>query len=220
MDTIFSLKDFSTRFQQSDEKLAKKHDDDLFYNSDMAISYHLMGAATKQENVDYSAPYWKDAAVLITIIDHIDGAKMLFTERSAKLRNHSGQISFPGGRVDSTDKTSIDAALREAWEEISLQNDNVAILGELPPYFTGTGYKIAPIVATLRHTQEFIANPAEVEKIFEVPMAFLMNPKNHQKMHKEINGKQRSWYALHYQDYIIWGATAGMIVHLYERLYA
>ncbi len=220
MGNDFSLADFTKRFYKKEQSIVHTHDDAANFNSDLSISYHLMGAANKAEPIDYHAPTWKKAAVLITVIDHNDGAKILFTERSSKLRNHSGQISFPGGRVDSSDKNDIDAALREAREEIALQDDNVAILGKLPSYFTGTGYKIAPIVAALQKQQDFIANPTEVEKIFEVPMAFLMDPKNHQKMHKEIDGKQRSWYALYYKDYVIWGATAGMIVHLYERLYA
>lgn len=220
MHNFFSLADFSMRFQQSNEKFACQNDSDLIFNSDMAISYRLMEATSQSENLDYDAPHWKNAAVLIIIMNYEQGAKVLLTERSSALRNHSGQVSFPGGRIDESDSNAIDAALREAEEEIALQKDNVTILGQLPFYFTGTGYKIAPIVAVMPSLQDFIINPQEVTNIFEVPLEFLMNPNNHQKIHKQINGKQRSWYALSYQNHLIWGATAGMIVHLYERLYA
>jgi 8-oxo-dGTP pyrophosphatase MutT (NUDIX family) len=146
---------------------------------------------------------------------------VLLTRRNASLREHSGQIAFPGGRVDATDASDEDAALREAFEEVGLPPDKVLILGQLNRYVTGTGFDIAPVVGIVK--QPFVANLAEgeVAEMFQVPLAFLMNPQNHRRHVIEISvDSRRTFYSMQYQNYFIWGATAAMLRNFYRMLAA
>jgi 8-oxo-dGTP pyrophosphatase MutT (NUDIX family) len=146
---------------------------------------------------------------------------VLLTRRNASLREHSGQIAFPGGRVDETDASDEAAALREAFEEIGLRSENVEVLGQLNRYVTGTGFDIAPIVGIVK--QPFMANlsTGEVSEIFQVPLVFLMNPQNHRRHVIEITAdSRRTFYSIPYQNYFIWGATAAMLRNFYRMLAA
>lgn len=165
------------------------------------------------------ADIWKNAAVLVGVVDYGDDARVIFTERSSALRNHSGQISFPGGRCDDNDLSAIHTALREAREEIALDAHAVNVLGPMPSYLTGTGYRIEPVVGIVAQPQKFTANPQEVAAIFDVPLSFLMTSANYEIQSREIRGIKRRFYVIQYQDRFIWGATAGIIRMLYERLY-
>lgn len=165
------------------------------------------------------APLLRPAAVLVPIVDRPTGLTVLLTERSAHLSSHAGQVSFPGGRIDPDDDGPIGAAIRETWEETHIPAEFITPLGLLDPYETGSGFVIVPVVALLREGCQPIANPAEVDEIFEVPLTFLMDVANHQQHSAHWQGQQRRYYAMPYDSHNIWGATAGMIVNLRERLF-
>jgi 8-oxo-dGTP pyrophosphatase MutT (NUDIX family) len=158
------------------------------------------------------------AAVLFPIVLRDGGHTVLLTQRTAHLKDHAGQISFPGGRVEDADLSPIHTALRETEEEIGLARAQVEILGFLPEYRTGTGFRITPVVALVRPPFELQPDPFEVAEIFEVPLAFLLDPANHQRHSLHYRGALRNYFAMPYGDYFIWGATAGMIRSLTERL--
>ena len=160
----------------------------------------------------------RPAAVLIPIVDHAQPT-VLLTQRSAHLNDHAGQISFPGGKIDATDASPLDAALREAEEEVGLGREFVEPIGYLDLYGTGFGFRILPTVARVRPGFELRINEAEVVDAFEVPLSFLMNPVNHQIHSKEFRGLERSFYAMPFAERYIWGATAGILRVLYERIY-
>jgi 8-oxo-dGTP pyrophosphatase MutT (NUDIX family) len=158
------------------------------------------------------------AAVLFPIVERDHGHTVLLTQRTAHLRDHAGQISFPGGRVEDDDPTPVDTALRETEEEIGLAREHVEILGFLPEYRTGTGFKVTPVVALVRPPFELALDPFEVAEAFEVPLAFLLDPANHKQHSLHYRGALRHFFAMPYGDYFIWGATAGMIRSLADRL--
>jgi 8-oxo-dGTP pyrophosphatase MutT (NUDIX family) len=158
------------------------------------------------------------AAVLIPIIARPQATTMLFTERAADLRRHAGQISFPGGKIDPEDTDDIAAALREAEEEIRLPRAAVDVIGRLGRYETRTGFLINPVVGLLAADNLFVPQASEVASVFEVPLAYLMDPLNIQTHSREWQGRQRHYYAIFYGDRYIWGATAGMIVQLARQL--
>lgn len=160
----------------------------------------------------------RPAAVLVPIVARPEPT-VLLTQRSAHLATHSGQISFPGGRMDPEDATAIATALREAEEEIGLDRALVEPLGFLDSYRTGTGFQVSPVVAVVADTYALTLNRDEVDDAFEVPLAFLMDPSNHQRHSREWRGRVRDFYAMPYGDRYIWGATAGMIVNMHERLF-
>jgi 8-oxo-dGTP pyrophosphatase MutT (NUDIX family) len=160
----------------------------------------------------------RPAAVLIAVIDHPQPT-VLLTQRSAHLNEHAGQISFPGGKIDATDASPRDAALREAYEEVGLKREFIEPIGYLDLYGTGFGFRILPTVARVRPGFKLVINHSEVDDAFEVPLAFLMNPENHQVHSKEFRGMERSYYAMPFAERYIWGATAGILRVLYERIY-
>ena len=178
---------------------------DFDLNPDMLADFAVMEAP-------------RPAAVLIPIVAR-DALTVLLTQRTATLSSHAGQISFPGGRVDLADPSIEAAALREANEEIGLAAHHIEPLGFIDSYRTGTGYRIAPLVALVEPSFTLTLNPAEVEHAFEVPLAFLMDEVNHQRHSREWRGRERAFYAMPYGDHYIWGATAGMIKNLHQRLF-
>ncbi len=171
------------------------------------------------------------AAVLLPLVMR-DELTLLLTERSTNLSTHSGQIAFPGGRTDDTDHDAVDTALREAQEEISLSRDHVEVLGTLPTYVTGSAFIVTPVVALVQPGFTLQPNPGEVADVFEVPLAYLMNPAHHRRHETEFGGVLRQWLSMPYIDPMgelhrgesreryIWGATAGMLRNFYWFLSA
>lgn len=164
-------------------------------------------------------PEQRPAAVLAPIIKRATGWTMLFTARSVETPAHPGQISFPGGRVQASDANAVETALRETLEEIGLERRFIEPIGAWDRYDTITGYRVTPIVALVEPGFELTLDPREVASVFEAPLDFLMNPANHEKREAQWQGRTRYYYAMPYGDHFIWGATAGMIRALYERLY-
>jgi 8-oxo-dGTP pyrophosphatase MutT (NUDIX family) len=158
------------------------------------------------------------AAVLVPIIAHPGGLTVLFTQRTAHLKAHSGQVSFPGGRAEPGDASAEETALRESEEEIGLPRERVEVLARLPEYFTRTGFRVTPVVGLIEPPLELKPDPGEVEAVFEVPLAFLLDARNHQRHTREFQGQSVGYYAMPYGDRNIWGATAGMVVNLCRAL--
>ncbi len=161
----------------------------------------------------------RPAAVLLPIVDRPQGLSVLLTLRASHLRAHSGQIAFPGGKIDPGE-TPRAAALREAHEEIGLDARFVEPLGWLDPYLTGTGFRIAPLVALVDPSFALAVNHQEVEEAFETPLSFLMDPANHRLDQREWQGRMRKFYVMPHEGRNIWGATAGILRNLYERLFS
>lgn len=158
------------------------------------------------------------AAVLVPLILRPDGLQVMLTQRTAHLKDHAGQISFPGGRAEPEDADSVATALRESQEEVGLPPELVQVLGRLDNYVTSTGYEVAPVVGLIRPPFPVKPDPYEVAEVFEVPLAFLVDPRNHERHNREFQGRKRHFYVLPYQDRYIWGATAGMLVNLANLL--
>jgi 8-oxo-dGTP pyrophosphatase MutT (NUDIX family) len=158
------------------------------------------------------------AAVLVPLVERAHGWYVLLTLRAADLHDHAGQVSFPGGRIEPEDPDAVHAALREAEEEIGLPMSHVDVVGRLDTWFTGTGFEVTPIVGFVRPPEALVPDPVEVAEVFEVPLDFILDKRNHQRRSRELRGEQRSFYVLPYQHRNIWGATAGMLVNLAEVL--
>ena len=163
------------------------------------------------------------AAVLVPLVVR-ETLTVLLTERTAHLSSHSGQVAFPGGKRDPEDVDLVATALREAQEEIGLEARFAEVLGELPMYATGSGFQVTPVVALIDPEAVLQPNPYEVADVFEVPLAFILDPSNHERHAYEWNGVQREWFAMPYQDgpheRYIWGATAGMLRNFYRFMLA
>ena len=166
------------------------------------------------------SPSLRDAGVLIPILEHDKETTVLFTRRTEHLSKHAGQISFPGGRVDSTDDGPLEAALRETHEEVGIEPHQVEVHGYLDTYETGTGFRIHPVVGFVDVTFTPTINEYEVAEVFEVPLSFLMDPNNHQRHSTEWKGRMREYYAIPYGDYYIWGATAGILVTMFRTVFS
>jgi 8-oxo-dGTP pyrophosphatase MutT (NUDIX family) len=158
------------------------------------------------------------AAVLIPVVDHPGGLTVLFTQRTAHLKSHAGQVSFPGGRVEPGDASAEFTALREAAEEIGLAAERVEILGRLPDYRTRTGFRVTPVIGLVAPPLELTPDAHEVAEVFEVPLAFLLDPQNRQRRTREFQGATVGYYVFEYEERVIWGATAGILVNLYRML--
>lgn len=176
----------------------------------------LSGHFVQEDGVD-NQPL-TPAAVLFPIVLREGGHTVLLTQRTAHLRDHAGQISFPGGRVEAEDVSPSHTALRETEEEIGLPRERIEIVGFLPEYRTGTGFRVTPVVALVQPPFALQPDPFEVAEVFEVPLAFLLDPANHQRHSLHYRGALRNYFAMPYGEYFIWGATAGMIRSLSERL--
>lgn len=167
------------------------------------------------------------AAVLVPLVlrgPGRDQPAVLLTERATHLNNHSGQIAFPGGKADPGDADAIATALREAHEEVGLDHRLVQVIGQLPVYTTGSAFLVTPVVALVAPELRLRPDPNEVGDVFEVPLAFLMNPAHHRRHRVSWAGQERDWFSMPYQDgpqeRFIWGATAGMLRNLYRMLSA
>ena len=160
----------------------------------------------------------KQAAVLVPLVLRPEGITILLTQRTSHLTNHPGQISFPGGRLEEEDDGPEDAALRETEEEVGLPRSHVRVIGRLDTYIVRTAYAVTPVVGLVTPPFQVKADPYEVAAVFEVPLAFILDPRNHQRLTREHNGKPRWFYAMPYGQHYIWGATAGMLINLYEVL--
>ena len=157
------------------------------------------------------------ASVLVPIVTHAE-LTVLFTQRTAQLRSHSGQVSFPGGRAEPGDPTPESTALRETQEEIGLAPERIEVLARMPECLTRTGYRVTPVVGLVAPPLALLPDTREVAEVFEVPLAFLLDPANHRRETRELAGKTVGYWVMQYGDRRIWGATAGMLVNLYRML--
>ncbi len=161
----------------------------------------------------------RPAAVLLLVVNHAADPAVVFTQRTAHLADHAGQISFPGGRCDEADCSPEHTALREAEEEVGIGSGQVEVLGRLPEYRTSTGYRVTPVVGWAEPPLDYRAHPHEVDEVFEVPLAFLLDPRNHRYESAFYRGRMRHYWAMPYGERFIWGATAGMLV-TFQRILA
>jgi 8-oxo-dGTP pyrophosphatase MutT (NUDIX family) len=204
---LYTAEDFRSRAAREENFLAHPEEDgDHRFNPGHPRLNHAGGL--------------RAAAVLIPVVDHGDMATMLLTKRAETLRNHTGQVAFPGGRIDPDDGTPEHAALREAREEIGLDAGHVEVLGRMPDYVAGSGYRITPVLSVVRPGFELTLNHDEVDAAFEVPLQFLMDPVNHARASRFWGDREWFFYDMPYDGRRIWGVTAGIIRTLYERLYA
>lgn len=158
------------------------------------------------------------AAVLLALVERPGGWTVLFTERASHLAHHPGQVSFPGGRLAGEQEDAVGAALREAWEEVRLDPSDVFVAGSMPEHITGTGFTITPIVGFVRERFRPQPDPGEVAAVFEVPLDFVLEPDNMRMGYRERFGTRFRVYELTYGDYLIWGATAAMLVTFRDLL--
>jgi 8-oxo-dGTP pyrophosphatase MutT (NUDIX family) len=170
------------------------------------------------DDSDRAAAAVTAAAVLVPIVDRTSGLSVIFTQRTSHLKAHSGQVSFPGGRAEPSDPTPEFTALREANEEIGLQMERVEVLARLPEYLTRTGFRVTPVVGLITPPFDLVPDPREVEEVFEVPLAYLLDPSNHARETRELQGRTVRYYVVRYESRTIWGATAGMLMSLYRHL--
>lgn len=158
------------------------------------------------------------AAVLVPIVPRDTGLSVIFTQRTTHLKAHSGQVSFPGGRAEAHDPTPEFTALRETQEEIGLPMERVEVVARLPDYLTRTGFRVTPVVGLVELPFVLTPDPREVADVFEVPLAFLLDPRNHQRRTRELQGQTVGYYVMEFGGRTIWGATAGMVVNLYRHI--
>ena len=209
MDTpvtsLFSAAEFRRRAQHQRDA----GDDDIY--EDIRQNADIFRSLPKDQ--------LRGAAVLVPIVDHGSEATVLLTKRTDGLRAHAGQVAFPGGRIDPEDVSVEDAAMREAVEEIGLERRFVEPVGRLPEYFAPSGFLITPVLSVVTPGFRLRINPDEVDAAFEVPLRFLMDPADHVRDTRIWQNKERFFYRMPYQDWMIWGITAGIIHGMYERLY-
>jgi 8-oxo-dGTP pyrophosphatase MutT (NUDIX family) len=165
-----------------------------------------------------AVPPLKPAAVLVPVIDRPAGATILLTQRTDHLPDHPGQLSFPGGSIETADIDAEAAALRETEEEVGLARERVEIIGRLDDYAVRTGFLVSPFVGIVRPPFELQPDPIEVAEAFEVPLEFILDNANHERRSRQFKGIESHFYVLPYEDRYIWGATAGMLINLYEIL--
>ena len=187
--------------------------------SDSALEAMIDGGAVRPGDPVDQEPDLMAAAVLVPLVERPDGLTVMLTKRTAHLAHHPGQISFPGGRLEPKDQGDLLAcALRETAEEVGLPPDRVRVLGRLDDYVTGTGFIVTPVVGMITPPFELTPDSFEVAEVFEVPLDFVLDQANHQLQRREVRGLQRPFWALTWEDKLIWGATAGILVNLFEVL--
>ena len=192
----------------------------LAANPTQAPAEAIAAAATSDDAADLMIPPLVAAAVLVPILHGINPG-VLLTKRTSHLKSHAGQVAFPGGRIDPTDASPEAAALREAHEEIGLPPGHAELLGRLPDYVTGTGFRISPVLAIVPDPLPPLRpNPHEVEAIFTLPLHTLLDPAAPERRRAEYRGRSREFWVWPHQDHYIWGATAAILVHLAQRLRA
>ncbi len=160
----------------------------------------------------------RPAAVLVPLVDRPEGMSVLLTQRTQHLSAHAGQIAFPGGRIEPEDRDAAAAALRETEEEIGLPREHVTLIGRLDTYVTGTGFEITPVVGIVSAPFALTVDPFEVADVFEVPLAFVLDPGNHRRTERVFEERRRVFFVLPFENRNIWGATAGILVNLAEVL--
>jgi len=160
----------------------------------------------------------KPAAVLVPLMDRPEGLAVLLTQRTAHLAHHAGQISFPGGHIEPDDGGPLETALRETEEEVGLDRRHVSVIGHLDTYVTRTGFVVMPVVGIVEPPFDVSPDPHEVAEVFEVPLAFFLDPANHHRHSAEFNGVVRHFHAMPYGRHYVWGATADMLLNLYQVL--
>ncbi len=158
------------------------------------------------------------AAVLVPLVEHAEGLSVLLTQRTEHLSSHAGQVAFPGGRVEDDDADVVATALRETEEEIGLARSHVDTVGRLDDYETGTGFVVTPIVGFVRPPFTLKPDPSEVAVVFEVPLSFVLDRRNHERRTGFWRGRERTYFAMPYEGRFIWGATAGMLINLCDVL--
>jgi 8-oxo-dGTP pyrophosphatase MutT (NUDIX family) len=158
----------------------------------------------------------KPAAVLVPLIDRPGEISVLFTQRTSHLAHHAGQVSFPGGHIEADDGGPAETALRETEEEVGLDRRHVRLIGHLDTYVTRTGFVVVPVVGIVTPPFRLAPDAHEVAEVFEVPLSFLLDPANHQRCTASFEGTERHFFAIPYGRHFIWGATAGMLMNLYE----
>jgi 8-oxo-dGTP pyrophosphatase MutT (NUDIX family) len=172
----------------------------------------LLTADDLEKQNEASRQPLKPAAVLLLVVNHPEGPTVVFTQRTAHLTTHAGQIALPGGSRDAPDESPERTALREAREEIGIAAERVQVLGRLPQYLTSTGYSVTPVVGWIEPPVTYRMDPHEVADVFEVPLAFLLDARNHRYESAFFRGRMRHYWAMPYGERFIWGATAGMLV--------
>ncbi len=194
--------------------------------SDEAVSTALSALAARDGLGDLGptgfsrdAAGTRPAAVLVGLVDRPEGTTVLLTHRTAHLSNHAGQVAFPGGRADDGDADAEGTALREALEETALPPDRVELVGRLDPYVTVTNFRVTPVVGVITPPITLVPDPHEVDRIFEVPLAFILDAANLRREVRMMKGKARRYYAFPYGDHYIWGATAAMLMNLHAVLH-
>jgi 8-oxo-dGTP pyrophosphatase MutT (NUDIX family) len=186
--------------------------------SDSALDLKLNGAP-RPGQLDEFPDVLTPAAVLVPLVEHEGGMTIMLTKRTAHLAHHPGQISFPGGRLEDADGGDlVTCALRETEEEVGLARGRVLVLGRLDDYATGTGFMVTPVVGLIEPPFTLAPDPFEVADVFEVPLAFALDAANHRLHQREVAGRQRPFWALTWNEHLIWGATAGILVNLSEVL--
>jgi 8-oxo-dGTP pyrophosphatase MutT (NUDIX family) len=184
-------------------------------------------AAGARGDLDLNPEMWlragvkatRPAAVLVPVVDRPEPT-VLLTLRTAELASHAGQVAFPGGKIDPADESPVAAALREAREETGLAPSHIEPIGYLDLYLTFSGFRILPTLARVKPDFTLTLNPHEVVEVFEVPLAFVMTPDNHQRKTRDWNGMQRAYYEIPFENRYIWGITAGILRNLYDRVFA
>jgi 8-oxo-dGTP pyrophosphatase MutT (NUDIX family) len=187
--------------------------------NEFLLRFNLLQLAESEHNYKHPSPL-KSAAVLIALVEseNGEGLQVLLTKRASHLRHHPSQVSFPGGKVEKEDKTLIDTALRETFEEIGLSREAITVVGQLPPYQTISGFQVTPVIAIVTRSQTYQMDKNEVAEIFQVPLQYFLTTNDHHVFVAHKGGKQHKVHFLPYKHYNIWGATAVMLKDLVAHI--